>query len=212
LPPLKKTEKHDIDVVIDRVKVRPDTEPQARDQLRQRLAESFEAALRVAGGRAIALEIDSNPATEASPQPKEHLFNAKFSCPACSYSTEDIKFSYMMDSGTSQGKKVSKKHPFEGIVPNMQRRYKETDSALVREDLARYRSTQPCTECSGTRLRREARHVKIGEGEQARAIYEISHATLRNAFTACSTCPTSRLRPMLCCMSSTGTTSPTPRA
>jgi excinuclease ABC subunit A len=64
----------------------------------------------------------------------------------------------------------------------MQRRYKETDSSLVREDLARYRSTQPCTECGGSRLRREARHVKIGEGAQARAIFEISHATLRDAF------------------------------
>jgi excinuclease ABC subunit A len=277
LPPLKKTEKHDIDVVIDRVKVRPDTEPLARDQLRQRLAESFEAALRVAGGRAIALEIDSTPRNgDGGQSPKEHLFNAKFSCPACSYSIseleprlfsfnspvgacpacdglgmqeffdpvrvvafpslslasgaikgwdrrngyyfalleslakhykfdieqafeslpaeiqhavlqgsgeEEIKFSYVMDSGVSQGKKLSKKHPFEGIIPNMQRRYKETDSALVREDLARYRSTQHCTECAGSRLRREARHVKIGEGAQARAIFEISHATLRDAFT-----------------------------
>ncbi|NMM19549.1 MAG: excinuclease ABC subunit UvrA [Rhodoferax sp.] len=284
LPPLKKTEKHDIDVVIDRVKVRPDTEPLARDQLRQRLAESFEAALRVAGGRAIALEIDSTPRNgDGGQSPKEHLFNAKFSCPACSYSIseleprlfsfnspvgacpacdglgmqeffdpvrvvafpslslasgaikgwdrrngyyfalleslakhykfdieqafeslpaeiqhavlqgsgeEEIKFSYVMDSGPArgdtsiaQGKKLSKKHPFEGIIPNMQRRYKETDSALVREDLARYRSTQHCTECAGSRLRREARHVKIGEGAQARAIFEISHATLRDAFT-----------------------------
>ena len=269
LPPLKKTEKHDIDVVIDRIKVRPD--------LKQRLAESFEAALRVAGGRAIALEMDSTPSpADLGHSPKEHLFNAKFSCPACNYSISEleprlfsfnspvgacpacdglgmqeffdparvvafptlslasgaikgwdrrnnyyfamleslakhykfdlnqafetlpaevqqavlhgsgeevIKFSYLMDSGVSQGKKVSKKHPFEGIIPNMQRRYKETDSALVREDLARYRSTQPCTDCGGSRLRREARHVKIGEGTQARAIFEISHATLRDAFT-----------------------------
>jgi excinuclease ABC subunit A len=50
----------------------------------------------------------------------------------------------------------------------MARRYRETDSVVVREDLARYRSTQPCQECGGTRLRREARHVKIGEGAQAR--------------------------------------------
>jgi excinuclease ABC subunit A len=82
---------------------------------------------------------------------------------------------------TLQGKKLTKKHPFEGIIPNMARRYRETDSALVREDLARYRSLQPCPECGGTRLRREARHVKIGEGEQARAIFEVSHATLRDA-------------------------------
>jgi excinuclease ABC subunit A len=91
---------------------------------------------------------------------------------------EDIKFSYTMESGASQGKKVSKKHPFEGIIPNMTRRYRETDSAVVREDLARYRNMQACSDCQGTRLRREARHVRIGEGDQARAIYEISHITL----------------------------------
>jgi excinuclease ABC subunit A len=94
---------------------------------------------------------------------------------------EEIKFSYIMESGASQGKKVSKKHPFEGIIPNMTRRYRETDSQLVREDLARLRSTQPCTSCQGTRLKRDARHVRIGEGAQARAIYEISHATLGEA-------------------------------
>ena len=255
LPQLKKTEKHDIDVVIDRVKVRAD--------LKQRLAESFEAALRLAGGRAIALEMDTQ---------QEHLFNAKFSCPVCSYSIaeleprlfsfnspmgacpscdglgaqdffdpgrvvafptlslasgaikawdrrngyyfalleslakhykfdieqpfeklspaiqqavlhgsgeEEIKFSYVMDSGNFAGKKINKKHPFEGVIPNMARRYRETDSVLVREDLARYRSTQPCKDCGGSRLRQEARHVKIGEGEQARAIMEVSHLTLR---------------------------------
>jgi excinuclease ABC subunit A len=263
LPKLKKTEKHDIDVVVDRLKVRVD--------LKQRLAESFEAALRLAGGRAIALEMDS-PADK----PIEHLFNAKFACPVCSYSIseleprlfsfnspagacpscdglgqqdffdparvvafptlslasgavkgwdrrngyyfsmleclakhykfdvdmpfeslpqsvqdailygsgeDEIKFSYVIDSGSSQGKKISKKHPFEGIIPNMQRRYRETDSALVREDLSRLRSTQSCPDCGGTRLRVEARHVKIGEGAQARAIFEISHSTLRDAFT-----------------------------
>ncbi len=95
---------------------------------------------------------------------------------------EEVKFSYVMDSGASQGKKLTKKHPFEGILPNMARRYRETDSALVREDLARYRSTQPCQSCNGSRLRLEARHVKIGEGDQARAIFEISHATLRESY------------------------------
>ncbi len=257
LPQLKKTEKHDIDVVIDRLKVRP--------EIQQRLAESFEAALRLAGGRAIALEIENQ---------QEHLFNAKFACPVCSYSIaeleprlfsfnspvgacpscdglgaqeffdpsrvvafptlslasgaikgwdrrngyyfalleslakhykfdieqpfeslsadvqqavlqgsgeEEIKFNYVMDSGLSKGKKLSKKHPFEGIIPNMQRRYRETDSSLVREDLARYRSTQPCPDCAGSRLKREARHVRIGEGAQARAIYEVSHLTLRES-------------------------------
>ena len=301
LPKLKKTEKHDIDVVIDRIKVRAvpvtstitsaaggDSEavsPEDRseyDNLKQRLAESFEAALRLANGRAIAMEMDGTVKNDsvlgkepADPGPKEHLFNAKFACPVCSYSIseleprlfsfnspvgacpscdglgmqeffdparvvafptlslasgaikgwdrrngyyfslleslakhykfdidkpfeslppevqqailqgsgeEEIKFNYVMDSGASQGKKVSKKHPFEGILPNMARRYRETDSALVREDLARLRSTQHCPVCDGSRLRLEARHVKIGEGDQARAIYEISHATLRESY------------------------------
>ena len=265
LPELKKNEKHDIDVVIDRLKIRPEDDAAAREALRQRLAESFEAALKLADQRAIALELDSA---------KEHLFNARFACPVCNHSIaeleprvfsfnspqgacpscdgigtmdffdpgrvvafpslslasgaikgwdrrngfyfsmleslarhyrfdveapfenlargvqqvilhgsgdEDIKFSYVMESGASQGRKVSKKHPFEGIIPNMTRRYRETDSALVREELSRYRSTQACTECQGTRLQRDARHVRIGEGAKARAIYEISHATLGEA-------------------------------
>jgi excinuclease ABC subunit A len=294
LPALKKTEKHDVDVVIDRVKVRhasvfpaptespdqglqapnaaPGTDRSDFDNLKQRLAESFEAALRVANGRAIAIEIDSKQSiTDGNYRPKEHLFNAKFACPACNYSIaeleprlfsfnshvgacpscdglgatevfdpvrvvafptlslasgavkgwdrrnayyfamleslaehykfdieqpfeslppqvqqavlhgsgqEDIKFSYVIDSGASSGKKISKKHPFEGIIPNMQRRYRETDSAVVREDLARMRSVQPCPACAGSRLKTEARHVRIGEGDQSRAIFELSHYTL----------------------------------
>jgi excinuclease ABC subunit A len=258
LPKLKKTEKHDIDVVIDRLKARPD--------VKQRLAESFEAALRLADGRAIAVEMDTG---------KEHWFNAKFACPICNYSIteleprlfsfnspvgacpscdglghmeffdparvvafptlslasgavkgwdrrngyyfavieslakhykfsvdtpfeeldepirqailhgtgeEEVRFSYTLDSGASAGRKVTKKHPFEGIIPNMARRYRETDSVAVREELARYRSMQPCPDCHGTRLRSEARHVKVGEGEQARAIFQIGHATLRESF------------------------------
>ncbi|MBC7604994.1 MAG: excinuclease ABC subunit UvrA [Ramlibacter sp.] len=263
LPKLKKTEKHDIDVVIDRVKVRP--------EIQQRLAESFEAALRLADGRALAVEMDTG---------EEHWFNAKFACPICNYSIteleprlfsfnspvgacpscdglghmeffdpqrvvafpslslasgavkgwdrrngyyfslieslakhykfnvdspfedldlpvqnailhgsgdEEIKFSYTMDSGNFAGKKLSKKHPFEGIIPNMARRYRETDSQAVREELARFRSMQPCPDCGGTRLRNEARHVKIGEGDQARAIFEISRATLRESLAYFST-------------------------
>ncbi len=282
LPALKKTEKHDIDVVIDRVKVRhaPADAHDDRsdfDNLKQRLAESFEAALRVANGRAIAIEIDSVLRNEDGVyKPKEHLFNAKFACPVCNYSIaeleprlfsfnspvgacpscdglgateffdptrvvafptlslasgaikgwdrrnayyfamleslaahykfdieqpfeslpdkvrhavlhgsgeEEIKFTYEMGSGASAGKKVSKKHPFEGILPNMQRRYRETDSAVVREDLARLRSIQPCPDCAGSRLKLEARHVKVGEDTQARAIFELSHYTLAECFT-----------------------------
>ena len=269
LPKLKKTEKHNIDVVIDRVKVRAD--------LQQRLAESFEAALRLADGKAIALEMDGD---------KEHLFSAKFSCPVCDYSLsemeprlfsfnspvgacpscdglghmeffdparvvafpslslasgavkgwdrrngyyfsmleslarhykfnidtafedlpynvqqvvlhgsgdEEIKFSYVMDSGNFAGKKISKKHPFEGVITNFERRYRETDSAAVREELARYRSVQPCPDCEGTRLRTEARHVYLvsapedGAAPGRKAIYEISHATLRESFAYFST-------------------------
>ena len=276
LPKLKKTEKHDIDVVIDRLRVRPDTEPEAKGQLRQRLAESFEAALRLADGRAIALETDSRPGpSEGAESGAAHWFNAKFACPICNYSIseleprlfsfnspvgacptcdglghmeffdparvvgfptlslasgaikgwdrrnayyfnlieslakhykfdvdtpfeelpapvqqavlrgsgeEEIRFSYTMESSSAAGRKVTKKHTFEGILPNMERRFRETDSVAVRDELSRYRSMQNCPQCGGTRLRSEARNVKLGEGAQARAIFEISHLTLRECF------------------------------
>ncbi|MEN9770246.1 MAG: hypothetical protein RLZZ180_1876, partial [Pseudomonadota bacterium] len=263
LPALKKAEKHNIDVVIDRLKVREadaadDTDadagadagaaeaaaaraPSPRHALRQRLAESFEAALALAEGKAVALDLDAESGQG------EHLFSAKFACPLCDYSLadmeprlfsfnspvgacpccdglgqsdffdparvvafpslslasgaikgwdrrnahyfelleslarhyrfdleqpfedlpapvrqvllygsgeEDIRFTYATEAGQGGGRKVSKKHPFEGIVPNFERRWQQTDSAIVREELARYRSTQPCPDCRGTRLRR----------------------------------------------------------
>ena len=261
LPALKKTEKHDIDIVIDRLKT--------RDDARQRLAESFEAALRIADGRAIALEMDSGA---------EHLFSAKFACPICSYSLpeleprlfsfnspvgacpscdglgqviafdpervvafptlslaagavkgwdrrngytfsmlesvaghygfdvdqpfeslteqarevllngsgeENIEFTYTSE-GTGKTKKqsvVKRAHPFEGILPNFERRFKETDSAAVREDLARYQAARACPSCHGTRLRREARNVFLvgsggGPAQQRMPIFEIEHSTL----------------------------------
>ncbi|WP_371319810.1 excinuclease ABC subunit UvrA [Variovorax sp. dw_308] len=265
LPKLKKTEKHDIDVVIDRLRARPDVQ--------QRLAESFETALRLADGRAIALQLG----VEGAPD-KEHLYNAKFACPICHYSLaeleprlfsfnspvgacpscdglgnrevfdwtrvvafptlslasgavkgwdrrngyyfsmlecvakhygvdidkafedlpenarnailhgsgeEEIKFSYVMESGASAGRKLVRKHPFEGIIPNMERRYRETDSIAVREELARYRNNQPCPDCHGTRLRREARHVFLvddsGSESKRMSIFAISHVTLRDS-------------------------------
>jgi excinuclease ABC subunit A len=270
LPKLKKTEKHDIDVVIDRLRARPD--------MQQRLAESFEAALRLAEGRAIALELGA----EGTPD-REHLYNAKFACPICHYSlseleprlfsfnspvgacpscdglghrevfdpvrvvafpslslasgaikgwdrrngyyfsmiesvakhykfdadapweslpasvqqvllygsdSEEIKINYTMESGNFAGKKLTKKHPFEGIIPNMTRRYRETDSAMVREDLARFRNLQPCPDCGGSRLRPEARNVFLVDeanrpadgGDPPRmAIFELSHLTLRES-------------------------------
>jgi excinuclease ABC subunit A len=67
--------------------------------------------------------------------------------------------SYLNDRGDI----VKRAHPFEGIVPNLERRYRETESATVREELAKFLSTQSCPDCRGTRLRREARHVWVGE-------------------------------------------------
>ena len=254
LPTLEKKEKHDIDVVVDRLKVRPD--------MATRLAESFETALRLADGRALVLDMDSGT---------EHAFNARFACPHCQYAIgeleprlfsfnsplgacpdceglgeqsffdparivafpslslasgaikgwdkrnayyfamlqslakhygfdveapfeslsesvqqvllfgsgeTEIKFSYVLESGAKAGRKTSKLHAFEGIVNNMSRRFHDTDSALVREELSRYRGHRPCLACEGTRLRVEARHVRLGEGLSARTLHDVSHITL----------------------------------
>ena len=246
LPKLKKNFKHTVDIIVDRLKVRED--------VKQRLAESFETALRHAEGRALAVEMDSG---------KEHLFSAKFACPVCSYSlpeleprlfsfnnpmgacprcdgighvsffdpkrvvafpdlslasgaikgwdrrnqffydmlqslaehygfnlettyhelTDEVKNTILHGSGTEKisfnyvgerGKKTTREHPFEGVLPNLERRYRETDSVLVREELAKYLNNQACPECAGTRLRREARHVTVGE----KNIHEISNLAL----------------------------------
>ncbi|MBR0568096.1 excinuclease ABC subunit UvrA [Azoarcus sp. L1K30] len=69
-----------------------------------------------------------------------------------------IAFVYMADNG----RMVAKEHPFEGIIPNLERRLRETDSAAVREELLKYRSTRTCPACEGSRLRSDARHVLIG--------------------------------------------------
>jgi excinuclease ABC subunit A len=253
LPKLKKNDKHSIDVVVDRLKVRPD--------MKQRLAESFETALRLADGRAIALEMDTD---------KEHLFSSKFACPICSYSLPELEprlFSFnnpmgacpdcdglgqitffdpkrvvahptlslaagavkgwdrrnqfyfqmlqslaayyefdidtpfeelpekirkliLFGSGKEQipfsyinerGRATVREHVFEGIIPNLERRYRETDSAAVREELAKYQNNQACPSCDGTRLRREARFVRLGADGDARAIYEVSGWPLRDA-------------------------------
>ena len=234
LPKLAKNSKHSVDVVVDRLKVRVDA--------RQRLAESFETALRHADGRALAVELDSGA---------EHLFSARFACPACNYALQELEprlFSFnnpmgacpkcdglgqitffdparvvayphlslaagairgwdkrnqfyfqllsslarhydfdieaayedlaapvqqVLLNGSGQekiafrylsenGRSTVREHAFEGIVNNLERRYKETDSIAVREELAKYLNNRPCPECEGTRLRREARHVLIG--------------------------------------------------
>jgi len=249
LPKLQKTKKHTIEVVVDRLKVSPDA--------KQRLAESFEVALRHSDGRALAVEMDTN---------NEHLFSAKFSCPVCSYSLSELEprlFSfnnplgacnkcdglgqitffdparvvafphlslaagavknwdrrnqfyfqlltalskhYEFDLGipfenldepirniilygsgnekihfsyfTEGGRKHQETHAFEGIIPNLTRRYKETESQTVREELAKYLNAQTCPECQGTRLCQAARHVHVA----GQAIYEISAFPLKKA-------------------------------
>ena len=70
---------------------------------------------------------------------------------------EDIVFTYSNDRGDV----YQRQHPFEGIVNNMERRYRETESNSVREDLAKYISNQSCPDCGGTRLRKESRHVYV---------------------------------------------------
>src|SRR5437868_7843602 len=251
LPKLKKNDKHTIDVVVDRLKVRPD--------MKQRLAESFETALRLADGRAIALEMDTD---------HEHLFSSKFACPICSYSLQELEprlFSFNNPMGacprcdglgsisffdpkrvvafpqlslasgairgwdrrnqfyfqmlqslakhygfelekpfnklsdrvqqmilhgsekekiafqylSDRGKTIVREHAFEGIIPNLERRYRETDSIMVREELAKYLNSKPCPECDGTRLKREARHVKVGPSGNERAIFEVSSWPLK---------------------------------
>ncbi|MFZ1907541.1 MAG: excinuclease ABC subunit UvrA [Burkholderiales bacterium] len=246
-PRLAKNVKHTVEVVVDRLKV--------RDDVKQRLAESFETALRHAAGRAIAVESDSG---------KEHLFSSKFACPVCGYALAELEprlFSFNNPMGAcptcdglgtveffdpkrlvahpnlslasgairgwdrrnhfyysmlqslakhyafdveqpwealddkvqqlilygsgkekiafsypgERGRSAVKEHPFEGIVPNLQRRYRETESMVVREELAKYLNHKTCPDCGGARLRREARHVLL----DGKSIYEISHVPMR---------------------------------
>ncbi len=85
---------------------------------------------------------------------------------------EEIKFTYYND----RGGKHSKKQPFEGIIPNMTRRYRDTDSNAVREELAKYLSHQSCPDCGGTRLNEAARHVYIDD----RTLPEITHLPIEH--------------------------------
>jgi excinuclease ABC subunit A len=249
-PRLSKNQKHSVDVVVDRLRVRPDG--------KQRLAESLETALRHADGRAVVVEADTQ---------REHLFSAKFACPACDYALAELEprlfsfnnpmgacprcdglgsvrffdpkrivahpnlslasgaikgwdrrnqFYYSMlqslakhygfdieqpwemlqepvqqrvlhGSGkekiafrylSERGRSTVKEHPFEGVVPSLERRYRETDSVVVRDELAKHLNTQICPECGGARLRREARHVLLAE----KTLHEVSrwplHRTL----------------------------------
>ncbi|GAB5452870.1 MAG: excinuclease ABC subunit UvrA [Halioglobus sp.] len=72
---------------------------------------------------------------------------------------QEIAFSYINDRGDV----FKRTHPFEGIIPNMERRYRDTDSQSVREELSKFLASQPCPDCAGTRLRRDARYVFVDE-------------------------------------------------
>ena len=236
LPDLDKNKRHNIEVVVDRFKI--------RDDLAQRLAESFETALQLSDGIASVASMDEGVTLE-------QVFSARFACPHCGHSVselepkifsfnnpagacpacdglgvkqffdtrrlvnreltlaegairgwdrrnayyfqmlqslaqhygfdidtpfgrldesfqqiilhgsgyEDIEFNYLNDRGDI----VRRKHPFEGIIPNLERRYRETESNTVREELGKYLSTQSCPDCNGSRLCSSARHVWVGD-------------------------------------------------
>jgi excinuclease ABC subunit A len=87
---------------------------------------------------------------------------------------EQIPFNYLNERGQSS----PRQHAFEGIVVNLERRYRESDSLAVREELARLISNQTCPACQGSRLREEARNVRVGSKESARTLHEISRQPL----------------------------------
>ena len=235
VPPLTLRQKHTIEVVVDRF--RP------KDDIKQRLAESFETALRLGDGLVILANLDD-------PKAPQILFSSRYSCSICDYSLPEleprlfsfnspvgacpkcdglgitqffdparvvghpelslargairgwdrrtnyyfqmigalgkhykfdieqpwnelpkairekvlygsgsdmISFRYVNDSGGT----VTRKHRFEGIVNNLERRYRETESASVREELSKYINNQPCPECDGQRLNRSSRNVFV---------------------------------------------------
>jgi excinuclease ABC subunit A len=86
-----------------------------------------------------------------------------------------VPFAYVNE----RGRTVIREHTFEGVVNNLQRRYRETDSMAVKEELAKFINEKECPTCGGARLRTEARYVRIGHGEQERAIYEVAKTPLR---------------------------------
>lgn len=231
-PKLELQKKHTIEVVVDRFKVRED--------IKTRLAESFETALDLSGSTAVIADMDD-------PNAEELIFSSSFACPHCGYSLHELeprlfsfnnpagacptcdglgveqffdpnkvvqnpdvslasgaikgwdrrsfyyfgllksvsdhygfdidapfsqlskKFQNIILNGSKEeiefvyvndrGDKIKRKHAFEGVLNNMARRYKETESNAVREELAKYINNRPCLDCSGSRLRREARYV-----------------------------------------------------
>ncbi|TAL85575.1 MAG: excinuclease ABC subunit UvrA [Rhodanobacter sp.] len=88
---------------------------------------------------------------------------------------QKIAFRYL----TERGGKVTREHAFEGILPNLERRYKETESAAVREELAKYISDQPCPACAGQRLNRSARNVFVAD----HALPSLTHRSIDDTLT-----------------------------
>ncbi|HEU0153321.1 MAG TPA: excinuclease ABC subunit UvrA [Arenimonas sp.] len=237
VPTLALRQKHTIEAVIDRFK--------PRDDIKQRLAESFETALKLGDGLAQVQDLDDAAAAPL-------LFSSKFSCPVCDYAlpeleprlfsfnspmgacptcdglgitqffdpgrvvvhpelslaagavrgwdrrnayyfqliaslakhygfdpdthwnelTEQVRQAVLYGSGediitftylTESGGRTQRKHVFEGIVPNLERRYRETESQVVKEELAKFISDRPCPDCGGARLNRSARNVLVAD-------------------------------------------------
>ena len=88
---------------------------------------------------------------------------------------EEIEFAYINDRGTV----FKRRHAFEGILPNFERRYRDTESQGVREELSKYVSTAPCQQCQGTRLCRDARNVFVDE----QTLPEITNLPVGEAFS-----------------------------
>src|SRR5690606_35399252 len=88
--------------------------------------------------------------------------------------TQPIPFTYVNE----KGRPAVKNHPFEGVLPNLERRWRETESSAVKEELGKFRHLKTCPDCGGSRLRTEARHVKVGEGDAGQAIFEIEAMSL----------------------------------
>ena len=251
VPELDLYKKHTIEVVVDRFKVRED--------LQQRIADSFETALTLSGGLATIAYMDAK-------QKEEIIFSSQFACAHCGYSIPEMEprmFSFNNPAGacsscdglgskqffdpervvlhpelslpagavrgwdrrnayysqliesiakhykfdiekpfnklakkiqqiilfgsgdekiefrykSDRGSVTKKKQTFEGIIPNMERRYRETDSNVVREELAKYLSQQPCPECEGTRLSKGSRHVYVAE----KSLPHVTHLSVENA-------------------------------
>ncbi|MEZ0470465.1 excinuclease ABC subunit UvrA [Luteimonas salinilitoris] len=237
VPTLALRQKHTIEAVIDRFKVRED--------IKQRLSESFETALKLGDGMVSVRSLDR-------PEAEPHLFSSKYSCPVCDYALPELEprlFSFnspvgacpscdglgvsqffdparvvvhpelslaagavrgwdrrnhyyfqliaslakhyrfdvdtpwhelsekareavLFGSGgqaisftyiTEGGSRSQRKHRFEGIIPNLERRYRETESSAVREELSKYISERACPDCGGARLNRSARNVLVAD-------------------------------------------------